>query len=80
MPPALERVKTRHYSAARGVSTLKSWESALCGTNESAISSAEGAAGTFNNSGDSLSFSPGMAADPKGAKAVADLVHWNVTK
>jgi hypothetical protein len=65
---------------AGGANTLKSWETALCGTNESAISSAQGAAGTFNNSGDSLSFSPGSAADPKGAKAIADLVYWNITK
>lgn len=65
---------------AGGANTLKSWEAALCGTDVNAIKSAQGAADTFNNSGDSVTFSPGSSADPKGAKAVADLPYWNITK
>jgi len=54
------------------------WEAAYCGTNQTAIQNALQGAASFNNSGDSTTFTPGTSADSKNARAIANYVFWNV--
>jgi hypothetical protein len=72
-----------NYSAfgstpAGGFATIQGWENAYCGTNESAINSAQQAAGSFNSQGDSGTFTPGTSADAKNARTIANYVTWDV--
>jgi hypothetical protein len=60
--------------------TFAAWESALCGTNTSAIKTALSQASAFNTQGDSVAFTPGTSADAKNAKSIADIPFWNVIK
>jgi hypothetical protein len=53
-------------------------KAAYCGTDITAIRAAMSAMAAFNESGDSGLFTPGASADPKGAKAIADKVYWDV--
>lgn len=61
-----------------GQATIDAWETALCGTNANAIKSAQQAAASFNSKGDSALFTPGMAADSKYARSLADIPFWNI--
>jgi hypothetical protein len=61
-----------------GLSVFATWESAYCGTNQTAIKNALQGAASFNNSGDSSTFTPGTSADSKNARAIADRVFWDV--
>lgn len=53
-------------------------EAALCGTDITAINNAASIMAAFNESGDSGAFTPGMSADAKNARAIADLAFWDV--
>jgi hypothetical protein len=57
--------------------SFAAWEAALCGTNLSAISTAQGQAASFNSAGDSSTFTPGTSADSKNARAISDKAFWN---
>ena len=63
---------------AGGMGQFAIWEAAYCGTNQTAIQNALQGAASFNNSGDSATFTPGTSADSKNARAIADRVYWNV--
>ena len=53
------------------------WEAAFCGTNQSAIQSAQQGAASFNSNGDSGTFTPGTSANSKLARQIANYVFWN---
>ena len=63
-----------------GTGMFASWESALCGTNQTAIKNAQQQAASFNTAGDSSTFTPGTSADSKNARAIADIPFWNIIK
>ncbi len=65
---------------AGGTAKFAAWESALCGTNTKAIQTAMKEAASFNNSGDSATFTPGTSADSKYARSVADIPFWDIIK
>ena len=48
-----------------------------CGNDKNAIKATIGPLGTFNSSGDTGVLTPGVAADPKGARSVADYLFWD---
>ena len=54
-----------------------SLEAAYCGTNQTAIQTAQQQAGSFNSSGDSATFTPGTSADSKNARAIANKPAWD---
>jgi hypothetical protein len=56
------------------------WESALCGTSTDAIKTAQKQAASFNERGDSGTFTPGTSADSKYARSVADKLFWDIIK
>jgi hypothetical protein len=56
------------------------WESALCGTSVNAIKTALSQAATFNTQGDSAVFTPGVSADAKNARAIANIPFWDIIK
>ncbi|MFL5650740.1 MAG: hypothetical protein ACJ777_05615, partial [Chloroflexota bacterium] len=58
--------------------TIDQAKAAYCGTNINAIKAAATAMAAFNEGGDTGLFTPGASADPKAAKAIANLVYWNV--
>ena len=60
--------------------TFAAWESALCGTNITAIKNAASQAAAFNTAGDSGTFTPGTSADSKAARAIANKAFWNIIK
>jgi hypothetical protein len=61
-----------------GTGMFAQWESAYCGTNQSAIKTAQQQAASFNTAGDSSSFTPGTSADSKNARAIATYTFWDV--
>jgi hypothetical protein len=61
-----------------GSGKFATWEAAYCGTNQNAIKNAQQEAASFNTNGDSTTFTPGTSADSKFARAIADLVFWNI--
>jgi hypothetical protein len=63
-----------------GLAKINSWEAALCGTDQNAIKKAQAEAAAFNTSGDSAKFTPGTSADSKNARAISNLVFWNIIK
>ena len=63
---------------AGGSGKFAVWEAAYCGTSQTAMQNAMQGAASFNNSGDSGTFTPGTSADSKNARAIADKVFWNV--
>jgi len=63
---------------AGGSGQFAVWEAAYCGTNQTAIQNALQGAASFNNSGDSVTFTPGTSADSKNARAIANKVFWDV--
>ncbi len=62
---------------AGGSGQFAVWEAAYCGTNQSAMQNALQGAASFNNSGDSASFTPGTSADSKNARAIANKAFWD---
>jgi hypothetical protein len=60
--------------------SFAAWESALCGTNESAIKNAQQQAASFNSAGDSGTFTPGTSADSKYARSIANIPFWDIIK
>ncbi len=57
--------------------SFAAWESALCGTDITAIKTAQSQAASFNEGGDSGLFTPGTSADSKNARAIANLSFWD---
>ncbi|MGD8321624.1 MAG: hypothetical protein PVJ02_14265 [Gemmatimonadota bacterium] len=51
---------------------------AFCGTDVSAIRTAQSAMASFNTSGDNGTFTPGVSANGKKSKDAADLAFWDV--
>jgi hypothetical protein len=60
-----------------GSGMFATWEAAYCGTNQTAIQNAMQGAASFNNSGDSTTFTPGTSADSKNARAIANYIWWD---
>ena len=58
--------------------TFSAWESAYCGSSQTAIKNALQQAASFNSQGDSSKFTPGTSADSKGARAMANIPYWDV--
>jgi hypothetical protein len=54
------------------------WEAAYCGSNQAAIKTALAQAASFNEGGDSGTFTPGISADAKNAKTIANYAFWNI--
>ncbi len=63
-----------------GTAMFAQWESALCGTNQTAIKNAQQKAASFNTNGDSSTFTPGTSADSKNARLYANILFWNIIK
>jgi hypothetical protein len=63
---------------AGGTGAFAQWETALCGTNSTAVNTARQQAASFNTAGDSSVFTPGASADSKTARLWADLKFWDV--
>src|SRR5262249_25588725 len=57
--------------------SFAAWETAYCGTNQGAISTAHLQSGSFNSFGDSSTFTPGTSADSKYARAIANYAFWD---
>jgi hypothetical protein len=66
------------FGSVPSTGSFAAWETALCGTNESAIKTAQQQAASFNTSGDSSTFTPGTSADSKNARAIATYTFWDV--
>ncbi len=62
---------------AGGTGMFAAWESAYCGTNQTAIKNAQQQAASFNSAGDSAQFTPGTSADSKYARSIANYVFWD---
>jgi len=58
--------------------SFAAWESAYCGTNSSAIQTAQQQAASFNSKGDSAQFTPGTSADSKNARTIATPAFWDI--
>src|SRR4029079_5138724 len=65
-------------AAAGGSGQFAVWEAAYCGTNPTTIQNAMQGAASFNNSGDSTTFTPGTSADSKNARAIANYIWWDL--
>jgi hypothetical protein len=63
-----------------GSGIFAAWEAALCGTDIGAIKTALSQAASFNESGDSGVFTPGISADAKNARAIASIPFWDIIK
>jgi PKD repeat protein len=61
-----------------GSGQFAAWEAASCGTNQNAIKTALQQAASFNTAGDSAQFTPGMSADSKNARAIANKSFWDI--
>jgi hypothetical protein len=66
------------FGSVPSTGSFAAWEGALCGTNVNAIKTAQQQAASFNSQGDSSLFTPGTSADSKTARAVANLLFWDV--
>jgi hypothetical protein len=58
---------------------LAAARTAYCGTDISAIKAQIGILGAYNESGDSVAFTPGVSATPKLSREQANLAFWNIT-
>jgi hypothetical protein len=63
---------------AGGLATINGWEAALCSGTANQIKSAQQGAASFNNSGDSATFTPGTSADSKNARLWSNIPFWNM--
>ena len=61
-----------------GSGQFATWETAYCGTSQTAIKNAQQQAASFNTNGDSSQFTPGTSADSKYARAIANYLFWDV--
>jgi hypothetical protein len=68
------------FGSVPGGVTFATMESALCGTDQTAIKNAQQQAASFNTTGDSTTFTPGTSADSKNARAIANVPFWNIIK
>jgi hypothetical protein len=66
------------FGSAPQSGSFSAWESALCGTNQTAIQTAKQQAASFNTAGDSSTFTPGTSADSKNARSIALLAFWDI--
>jgi hypothetical protein len=66
------------FGSAPGSGSFSAWESAYCGTNQTAIKNAQQQAASFNSQGDNSGFTPGTSADSKSARAMANIPYWDV--
>jgi hypothetical protein len=64
-------------SSPAGPISIAGAKAAFSGTNVTAIRNATSAMAAFNQSGDTLAFTPGVAANGKQAKNAANLLFWN---
>ena len=64
-------------SVPSGSISIQQAEDAYCGSDINAIKAAASAMGAFNESGDNGVFTPGVSANGKLAKSLADLAYWN---
>ncbi|HET9083777.1 MAG TPA: hypothetical protein VFN41_05180, partial [Candidatus Limnocylindrales bacterium] len=65
------------FNSTPSTGSFTAWESAFCGTNQNSIKTAASQAASFNEAGDSGAFTPGMSADAKTAKSIADKGFWD---
>lgn len=63
-----------------GPGAFAAWESALCGSDQNAIKTAQQQAASFNTAGDSGTFTPGTSADAKHARQIANIPFWDIIK
>ena len=63
-----------------GAGMFAAWETALRGTNVSAIKTAQAQAAAFNTGGDTGAFTPGTSADAKFARTIANEPFWDIVK
>jgi hypothetical protein len=63
-----------------GIARFAQWETALCGTNTTAIKNAQAQAAAFNSQGDAAAFTPGTSAQSRFARSIADRPFWNIIK
>jgi hypothetical protein len=63
-----------------GTGMFAQWETALCGTNTTAIQTALRQAASFNTAGDSGTFTPGTSAQSKYARSIANRAFWDIIK
>jgi hypothetical protein len=68
------------FGSVPGNGSFAAWESALCGSNNTAINNAQNQAASFNSQGDNGTFTPGTSADSKAARAIANKQFWNIIK
>ena len=61
-----------------GTGVFATWEAAYCGTDTTAMQNAQQGSASFNTQGDSSTFTPGTAADSKGARLIAAYTFWDV--
>jgi Prealbumin-like fold domain len=66
------------FGSAPPSGSFTAWEAAYCGTNGSALQTAQQQAASFNSSGDSATFTPGISADSKTGRSIADRAFWDV--
>jgi hypothetical protein len=66
------------FGSVPSVGSFAAWETAYCTGNANDIKQAQQQAASFNTNGDSGQFTPGTSADSKNARAIADLVLWNI--
>ncbi|HET8556277.1 MAG TPA: hypothetical protein VFL58_03090, partial [Gaiellaceae bacterium] len=58
--------------------TFSAWESAYCGSSQTAIKTAQQQAASFNSQGDNSNFTPGTSASSKYARSIANIPYWDV--
>jgi Prealbumin-like fold domain len=66
------------FGTVPSAGSFAAWEAAYCSTNQTAIQNALQGAASFNNSGDSATFTPGTSADSKNARAIANIAFWDI--
>jgi hypothetical protein len=65
-------------SVPSGSISIDDAKDAFCTGTLTEVKAAASAMAAFNESGDSGLFTPGASADPKAAKAIADIDFWDV--
>jgi hypothetical protein len=66
------------FGSVPSTGTFGAWESAYCGSSQTAIKNAQQQAASFNSQGDNSTFTPGTSADSKGARAIANIPYWDM--
>jgi Prealbumin-like fold domain len=65
------------FGSVPSTGSIAAWETAFCGTDITAIKTAQAQAAAFNTSGDSAAFTPGTSADSKNARLIAQKTFWD---